>query len=102
MKNIHPSPLQSAVSTSLIGLFRKAKTVSALLFILLQFLVTSMNAQNTREATISIDLNRPVEKVSPMVFGQFIEYLGRCVNGGIYEEGSPLSDENGFRKDVLQ
>jgi alpha-N-arabinofuranosidase len=37
-----------------------------------------------------------------MVFGQFIEYLGRCINGGIYEEGSPLSDEKGFRKDVLQ
>ena len=101
MKNIHPSSLQSAVLTSS-GLFRKTKTVSSLLFVLFQLLATSIFAQNSKEASISIDLNRPVEKVSPMVFGQFIEYLGRCINGGIYEEGSPLSDENGFRKDVLQ
>lgn len=28
--------------------------------------------------------------------------MGRCIYGGIYEPGSPLSDENGFRKDVLE
>jgi len=27
-----------------------------------------------------------------MIFGQFIEHLGRCIYGGIYEEGSPISD----------
>lgn len=27
--------------------------------------------------------------------------MGRCIYGGIYEPGSPLADENGFRKDVL-
>ena len=31
-----------------------------------------------------------------------MEHLGRCVYGGIYEPGSPLSDANGFRKDVLE
>jgi alpha-N-arabinofuranosidase len=35
------------------------------------------------------------------VFGGFVEHLGRCIYGGIYEEGSSLSDERGFRKDVL-
>ncbi|NWJ52992.1 MAG: hypothetical protein HXX14_19235 [Bacteroidetes bacterium] len=73
-----------------------------LLLFCLQFTMLSMFAQNSRETIISIDLNQPVEKVSPMVFGQFIEYLGRCINGGVYEEGSSLSDENGFRKDVIQ
>ena len=68
----------------------------------LQFAVSGGFAQDSVEVQISVDLNRPVEKVSPMIFGQFIEYLGRCIDGGIYEEGSPLSDENGFRKDVLQ
>ena len=35
------------------------------------------------------------------VFGAFVEHLGRCIYGGLYEEGSPLSDDRGFRKDVL-
>jgi len=72
------------------------------LLVVLQFAVLGGFAQDSDEVLISVDLNQPVEKVSPMIFGQFIEYLGRCIDGGIYEEGSPLSDENGFRKDVLQ
>lgn len=36
------------------------------------------------------------------IYGHFIEHLKRCVYGGIFEEDSPLSDENGFRKDVLE
>jgi alpha-N-arabinofuranosidase len=36
------------------------------------------------------------------VFGGFVEHLGRCINGGIFEEGSPLSDSEGFRSDVLE
>jgi alpha-L-arabinofuranosidase len=27
--------------------------------------------------------------------------MGRCIYGGIYDPGSPLSDGNGFRKDVI-
>ncbi|CAI4215363.1 unnamed protein product [Parascedosporium putredinis] len=28
-------------------------------------------------------------------------HMGRCIYGGIYDPGSPLSDENGYRKDVI-
>lgn len=35
------------------------------------------------------------------VFGTFVEHLGRCVYGGIYEPGHPTADEHGFRGDVL-
>jgi alpha-L-arabinofuranosidase len=35
------------------------------------------------------------------VFGSFVEHLGRCVYGGIYEPGHPTADEHGFRGDVL-
>ena len=49
-----------------------------------------------------IDLNTAVQPISPLLYGQFIEYLGRCINGGLYDEKSNLSDANGFRKDVLQ
>ena len=55
-----------------------------------------------QKATITVDLNRETTKISPLIYGQFIEYLGRCIDGGIYEESSPLSGEDGFRKDVLQ
>jgi alpha-L-arabinofuranosidase len=52
-------------------------------------------------ARIKIDVNRPIGAVDPMVFGQFIEHMYRCLYTGIYDEGSPLSDSRGFRTDVL-
>jgi len=56
----------------------------------------------TRNVTrIAIDPSRPVGKLDRKVFGGFVEHLGRCIYGGLYEEGSPLSDDRGFRKDVL-
>ncbi|NIJ20927.1 alpha-N-arabinofuranosidase [Sphingomonas naasensis] len=35
------------------------------------------------------------------IFGTFVEHLGRCVYGGIYEPGHATADANGFRRDVL-
>ena len=35
------------------------------------------------------------------LFGTFVEHLGRCVYGGIYEPGHPTADAHGFRGDVL-
>lgn len=32
----------------------------------------------------------------------YSRHMGRCIYGGIYDPGNPLSDENGFRKDVLE
>ncbi len=43
-----------------------------------------------------------IGEVHPQVFGNFAEHLGRCIHGGIFEEGSPLSDAGGFRKDVME
>jgi alpha-N-arabinofuranosidase len=50
---------------------------------------------------IAIDPSRVLGQVDRNVFGGFVEHLGRCIYGGLYEEGSPLSDDRGFRKDVL-
>src|SRR3989449_118745 len=50
---------------------------------------------------ISIDLARRLGTVDRRIFGQFIEHLGRCIYGGVYDEGSPLADARGFRRDVL-
>ena len=53
------------------------------------------------QARIKIDTDRVVGEVDPRLFGNFTEHLGRCIYGGIYDEGSPLSDTDGFRKDVM-
>jgi alpha-N-arabinofuranosidase len=50
---------------------------------------------------IAIAPDRALGTIDPKVFGGFVEHLGRCIYGGLYEEGSPLADERGFRKDVL-
>jgi alpha-N-arabinofuranosidase len=54
------------------------------------------------QARIKIDTERTIGEVHPHVFGNFAEHLGRVIYGGIYEENSPLSDKDGFRKDVLK
>ncbi len=51
---------------------------------------------------IGIDLQRRLGTVDRRLFGQFIEHLGRCIYGGVYDEGSPLADARGFRRDVLE
>ncbi len=53
-------------------------------------------------AKIKIDLDRKIGNVDRRIYGGFIEHLGRCIYGGIYEEASPLSDSDNFRKDVLE
>jgi alpha-N-arabinofuranosidase len=50
---------------------------------------------------IDIAPARTLGTIDPKVFGGFVEHLGRCIYGGLYDQGSPLSDERGFRKDVL-
>lgn len=53
------------------------------------------------EAAIAIMPDRSNGDVHPFLYGQFIEHLERCIQPGIYDEHSPLSDRNGFRRDVL-
>jgi alpha-N-arabinofuranosidase len=61
-----------------------------------------LQAQPAASARIKIDTDRVISDVDPLLFGNFTEHLGRCVYGGIYEEGSSLSDSDGFRKDVME
>ena len=53
------------------------------------------------QARIKIDTDRRIGDVDKLLFGNFAEHLGRMIYGGVYEEGSPLSDEDGYRKDVM-
>jgi alpha-N-arabinofuranosidase len=54
-----------------------------------------------RNASIMFDRDFAIGDTDPRLFGAFVEHLGRCVYGGIYEPGHPTADENGFRRDVL-
>jgi alpha-N-arabinofuranosidase len=53
-------------------------------------------------ARIKIDVDRTIGEVHPHLFGHFAEHLGRMIYGGIYDEGSTLSDADGYRKDVME
>lgn len=58
--------------------------------------------QSLLEASIAVDFTNPEGAIDKAIYGQFIEHLGRAVNGGIFEEGSPLADKKGIRLDVLE
>ena len=62
----------------------------------------SSMAQSANTARIKIDVDRRIGDIDKMIYGNFVEHIGRCIYGGIYEPGSPLSDTKGFRKDVLK
>jgi len=41
------------------------------------------------------------KKYDPMIFGGFLEHFDNQVYGGVFDPGSPLSDGQGFRLDVI-
>jgi alpha-N-arabinofuranosidase len=53
-------------------------------------------------ARIKIDPDRTIGAIDQKIYGNFAEHLGRCIEGGIFDEGSPLSDAQGYRKDVIE
>jgi alpha-L-arabinofuranosidase len=62
---------------------------------------TARDARPTPGGALEIDATGRTTPISPMIFGQFIEFLGRSITGGVFDEGSDLSDPNGFRTDVM-
>src|SRR5579862_3629404 len=52
-------------------------------------------------ARVKIDAERVIGDIDPQIYGNFIEHLGRCIDGGVFDEKSPLSDADGFRRDVM-
>ncbi len=74
------------------------------LFIILAIISTIIFPVLTysQDAIIKIDIDRNIGEINKNIYGNFVEHLGRCVYGGIYDPGSPLSDGNGFRKDVME
>jgi alpha-N-arabinofuranosidase len=53
------------------------------------------------QAEVILDRDFSIGAVDRRLFGAFVEHMGRCVYGGIFEPGHPAADERGFRRDVL-
>jgi len=62
----------------------------------------SVSGAASLQARIKIDIERTIGEVNKHIYGNFVEHLGRCVYGGIYDPDSQQADEKGFRKDVME
>jgi alpha-L-arabinofuranosidase len=60
------------------------------------------NHGGASQATVAIDLKAHPKPCDPMIYGGFLEHFDRQIYGGVFEPGSPLSDPQGFRKDVIE
>jgi alpha-N-arabinofuranosidase len=72
------------------------KSIAVILALVLAGTVTGQNAR------IKIDPDRTIGEVNDHIYGNFVEHLGRCVYGGIWDPGSKFANEKGFRTDVLE
>ncbi len=77
---------------------KTSNAIETLLISMLLVITCQLSAQNS----INIDTKTSLGKTSPYIFGQFIEYMGRDIEGGIYDPKSALSNADGIRLDVLE
>src|SRR5215469_7130189 len=50
---------------------------------------------------VVLDRDVTIGATDRRLFGAFVEHLGRCIYGGLFEPGHPQADHRGFRRDVL-
>src|SRR5512135_1026087 len=63
-----------------------------------------------RAATITVDVDHVIDAVDPRIYGIFMEPIGvhrpemkfHTLYGPVYDPKSPLADEHGFRKDIIE
>jgi alpha-N-arabinofuranosidase len=51
---------------------------------------------------VMVDPLNEIAKINDNVYGGFTEHMGRRIYGNVYDPGNPLSDSDGFRKDVIE
>lgn len=73
-------------------------------FLLLSvFLLLSHFASSQGSVSIRVYPERGEQKISKHIYGHFAEHLGTCIYGGLWVgEDSPIANEKGYRKDVLE
>jgi alpha-N-arabinofuranosidase len=55
-----------------------------------------------KKAKMVINRDFKIAEIDKRIYGNFVEHLGRCVYGGIYQPDHPTADEKGYRKDVIE
>ena len=73
-----------------------------LLLLITAFFIANINFAYAQNARIKIDIDRTIGEVDSMIYGNFLEHLGRAVYGGAYDPDSPHANEKGYRTDVIQ
>ena len=76
---------------------------SIIILLSLLFCVSSCNTRQPTsiQANVVINTDTTTKTYNPMIFGGFLEHFGKQIYGGVFDPDSPLSDENGFRTDVI-
>lgn len=78
------------------------KKLRILLYCMILSGLFSGNLLSQEPAVIKIDFDRKIGTIDPNIYSGFVEPIGTTVYGNIYNPSSPLADENGFRKDLIQ
>jgi len=55
-----------------------------------------------RQVDVQLNRDNEIGQTDRRLFGAFVEHLGRCVYGGMFEPGHPRADKSGFRLDVIE
>jgi len=55
-----------------------------------------------KKARMTVDKEYKIAEIDKRIYGSFVEHLGRAIYDGLYQPGNPKSDEDGFRKDVIE
>ncbi|ASA20773.1 alpha-N-arabinofuranosidase [Paenibacillus donghaensis] len=55
----------------------------------------------SNKARFVFDKDYVISKIDNRIYGSFVENLGRCVYGGLYDPEDPTADSDGFRQDVI-
>jgi alpha-N-arabinofuranosidase len=67
-------------------------------------MTTYTNIPEGESPQIVVHPTHRISKVNKNIYGSFVEHIGRCIYGGLYDPENPnhhLIDKNGFRKDVV-
>ncbi len=79
------------------------RIISILIVIFITLLTFYIGERKTSiKASITINTDVEAKPYNPMIFGGFLEHFGKQIYGGVFDPGSPLSDDKGFRTDVIE
>src|SRR6476659_9582973 len=53
-------------------------------------------------AVVRAYVDEVVTAIDPRIYSGFVEHLGRCIYGGIYDPEHSTADPGGFRNDVAE